>query len=357
MGIEMLSNSRIEQPPIAKVSRKAPSNEELDAIELPTYGLMKSSTRNDGKPDLSAIESVPFDRTVTASTADELERSEPPTPQRDAAASVMPTFSHPPMNKWRVLSACGEYFVNGMNDSAPGPLIPYIEQWYGIGYAVVSTIWISNAVGFILAAFVSDILRAKLGRAKSLMLSELLCIIAYAIIASPVPFPVVVVAFMLIGFGQAVTIALNNVFLANLANSTVILGAGHGSYGVGGTIAPLIATAMVSGGLHWSRFFIIAIGLRIINLVAVGWSFKDYEKENGPQFSNALEQIASRQAVAESGEVSKLKAIGRALKKKTTVIGALFIFAYQGAEVAEAGWVITYLIEVSCLPTINLLMS
>ena len=130
------------------------------------------------------------------------------------------------------------YFVNGMNDSAPGPLIPYIEQWYGIGYAVVSTIWISNAVGFILAAFVSDLMRAKLGRAKCLMLSESICIVAYAIIASPVPFPVVVVAFMLIGFGQAVTIALNNVFLANLANSTVVLGAGHGSYGIGGTIAP-----------------------------------------------------------------------------------------------------------------------
>jgi fucose permease len=337
MGIEMLSNSRVERPPLAKISTRVPSNDELDSIELPTYGLTRASTKQE-----ACIS--------TATTADELERSEPPTPQRDAAVSVMPSFSHPPMNKWRVLSACGQYFVNGMNDSAPGPLIPYIEQWYGIGYAVVSTIWISNAVGFILAAFVSDLLRAKLGRAKCLMLSESICIVAYTIVASPVPFPVVVVAFMLIGFGQAVTIALNNVFLANLANSTVVLGAGHGSYGIGGTIAPLLATAMVSAGLHWSRFFIIAIGIRMINLVAVGWSFKDYEKEDGPQFSNALEQIASAQAGAQSGDNSKLKAVVRALKKKTTIIGALFIFAYQGAEVAEAGWVTTYLIEVSIVP-------
>ena len=38
-----------------------------------------------------------------------------------------------------------EYLANGLNDSAPGALIPYVEKWYGIGYAVVSTIWISNA--------------------------------------------------------------------------------------------------------------------------------------------------------------------------------------------------------------------
>lgn len=41
---------------------------------------------------------------------------------------------------------------NGMNDSAPGALIPYIERDYHIGYAVVSLIFIANAPGFITAA-------------------------------------------------------------------------------------------------------------------------------------------------------------------------------------------------------------
>ena len=34
-----------------------------------------------------------------------------------------------------------------------------------------------------------------------------------------------------------------------------------------------------------------------------------------------------------------------ALQNKVTVIGALFIFAYQGAEVAVSGWIISYLIN------------
>lgn len=34
-----------------------------------------------------------------------------------------------------------------------------------------------------------------------------------------------------------------------------------------------------------------------------------------------------------------------ALKNCTTLIGALFIFAYQGAEVSDSGWFISYLIN------------
>jgi fucose permease len=79
-------------------------------------------------------------------------------------------------------------------------------------------------------------------------------------------------------------------------------------------------------------------------MALIGWSFWSYEKESVSQFSNSLQQIASRRSTAELGSPSKLRLIGRALKTRVTLIGALFVFAYQGAEVAEAGWVITYLI-------------
>ena len=112
----------------------------------------------------------------------------------------------------------------------------------------------------------------------------------------------------------------------------------HGSYGIGGIIGPILATALVSNGVHWSYFYAIALGIRIINLAAIGWSFWNYENEGVTQFSNSLAQIASRHNAAEMGEASKFRMIGRALKTRTTLIGALFIFAYQGAEVSESGW-------------------
>lgn len=134
------------------------------------------------------------------------------------------------------------------------------------------------------------------------------------------------------------------VFIANLANPSVMLGYAHGSYGIGGIIGPIMATGLVTAGLQWSRFYAIALAFRALSFVSTGWSFWSYEKEGVAQFSNSLQQIASRQSAAEGGEASKLKLIGRALKTRTTLIGALFIFAYQGAEVSESGWVITYLI-------------
>lgn len=82
-------------------------------------------------------------------------------------------------------------------------------------------------------------------------------------------------------------------------------------------------------------------GVRVVCLGAVGWSFRGYEKEETTQFSNSLEQIASRQAASESGNKGKFKAIGRALRNRTAIVGALFIFAYQGAEVSESGWFIS----------------
>ena len=44
-------------------------------------------------------------------------------------------------------------------------------------------------------------------------------------------------------------LALNNVYCAHLNPATAVLGAAHGSYGIGGTVTPIIATLMVSRGM------------------------------------------------------------------------------------------------------------
>ena len=262
-GLDIFSDNVLKHPQSARTNSKGPSNEELDAIELPDYGLIHHQNYDDAI--LPAGPETPYEaqtpRPSISKTPNELEQSQPPTPKRDEASHVVPSFAYPKMNKWRVLSACLEYFGNGMSDSAPGALIPYIERWYDIGYAVVSLIWITNAVGFLLCAFSTDFICGRLGRAKSLMLSEACMIAAYTIIACPVPFPAVVAAYLILGFGNALNLALNNVFCSNLSNSTVILGAAHGSYGLGGVVGPLVATALVSHGVLWQRFYLITMSV------------------------------------------------------------------------------------------------
>ncbi|KAL8947842.1 MAG: hypothetical protein Q9222_005913 [Ikaeria aurantiellina] len=242
------------------------------------------------------------------------------------------------MNKYRLLSACLMCFGNGLNDSAPGALIPYMEKTYTIGYAIVSLIFVSNAVGFISAAPSTHPLAARLGRAQALLVAETLIMIGYIMLVCAPPFPVVVIAFFFNGLGQAINLALNNTFCANLANYSTTLGLFHGSYGIGGTVGPLMATALVSGGKNWSSFYYISIGVTALNFCMAYWAFRKYETDNPAQTNALLRTPSGRKA-------SKSTLLKQALRNKTTILGSLFIFAYQGAEVSISGWVISFLIS------------
>jgi len=141
---------------------------------------------------------------------------------------------------------------------------------------------------------------------------------------------------------MAINLALNNVFISNLANSTSMLGLFHGSYGVGGTIGPLIATAIASHSTaaHWSRYYFLSLAVTIVNLIFVGWAFWDYERDAASMPSLLLDRRGREWRPA-----TKERLLRQSLRNKTTLLGALFIFAYQGAEVSISGWIISFLIS------------
>ncbi|KAL9129459.1 MAG: hypothetical protein Q9217_002093 [Psora testacea] len=273
-------------------------------------------------------------------TPNGLEESRPPTPEHGDAVEALQTLSQPPINRYRVLSACLMNLGNGLNDSAPGALIPYMEKEYRIGYAIISLIFVANAAGFISAAPLTHALQARLGRAKSYVMAESIITAAYVMLVCRPPFPVVVIAFFFIGLGIAFNLALNNVFCANLANSTTTLGFLHGAYGIGGTIGPLMATALVTHGRSWSTFYFITLAVTLTNLAMAFTTFRTYEADS-PASLVPLRPTHSNP----TGTSSKAKLLKQALKNKTTILGALFIFAYQGAEVSISGWVISFLIS------------
>ena len=207
---------------------------------------------------------------------------------------------------------------------------------------IVSLIFITNALGFIVAFPLTQPLQAKLGRAHVLILAQGMMVTAYLTLVFTPPYPAVVLSFFFTGLGMAINLALNNSFCANLANATATLGLFHGSYGLGGTVGPLIATAIVSRGSHisWSSFYFVPLGLTIVNASVAYVTFRHYERDNPP--ANLLSLTSSQPQVLTPSKVGLLK---NALKNRTTILGALFIFAYQGAEVSISGWLISYLLS------------
>jgi MFS family permease len=98
-------------------------------------------------------------------------------------------------------------------------LLTPCHREYKIGYAITSLIFVTNAFGFISAAIFVDVLRARVGRARTLMAAEILMITGNLMIVCTPPFPVVVLAFLFLGLGEATNTALSNVFAVNLNNS------------------------------------------------------------------------------------------------------------------------------------------
>ncbi|EPE29802.1 MFS general substrate transporter [Glarea lozoyensis ATCC 20868] len=266
-------------------------------------------------------------------------------PPRDSVFDQKQTLWKPYMNRFRVIGCCLTGFANGMNDSAPGALISSIETHYGIGYGTVSTIFICNALGFIAAATFVNGLATRIGRGKTLIISESLLILAYTILAITPPFPVVALSFFISGIGMAINLAISQVFCASLANNTAIIGVYQGAYGIGGVVSPLIATLMISNGWIWSRFYILELGLASFNLFFASWSFWNYEKE----CEIALPAPTSDENISRQHSSKNLgrrwKSFKTLLKNKPTLLGSAFIFVYQGAEVAISGWIISFLVQ------------
>lgn len=177
--------------------------------------------------------------------------------------------------------------------------------------------------------------------------STSLAIANIALVVTP-PFPVLCVAFFFLGIGMAMNLAICQVFIANLANNTALIGIYQGSYGIGGTIGPLIATSLVSKGYLWSRFYAMMLGLAVLNFCLSGWTFWSYEKDNGSAMPSLLHRPAdsSKQPVSLKEKINKQwTSLKTLLSNKPTVLGALFFFSYVGAEVTISGWVISFLVQ------------
>ena len=58
----------------------------------------------------------------------ELSRPSSPATNENDRVDALQSFASPPMNRFRMLSVCMINFGNGLSDSAPGALIPYMEK-------------------------------------------------------------------------------------------------------------------------------------------------------------------------------------------------------------------------------------
>lgn len=129
-----------------------------------------------------------------------------------------------------------------------------------------------------------------------------------------------------------------------------------------GALAPIIATAIISAGHIFTRFYIFMICLRAVSGCFTCWAFwgLEHDAENLQRSDTAAAAYTTTARVDDESRLnmeknrnesihdhsSKQQILKRSLQQRTTIIGALFIFAYQGAEVTNAGWISSFLIDI-----------
>lgn len=137
---------------------------------------------------------VPATAVAPDNPNDNVDRSERGTAASSTTASVQPIITKP-----RFVAIFLAFFIQGVNDSVTGALLPYIQARYQIQYAIASLVFVGNAVGFIAAVPFIQLLDRSLGRVKTLLLAVCCNIVAYSIIIAQPPFAVVAICFGILG--------------------------------------------------------------------------------------------------------------------------------------------------------------
>ncbi|KAK5093982.1 hypothetical protein LTS08_008766 [Lithohypha guttulata] len=226
-------------------------------------------------------------------------------------------------------------------------------------------------------------------------------LIAYTVISIHPPYPALVVVFMVGGYGNGLGDSAWNAWVGDMANANEVLGFLHGMYGLGACVSPLIATAIVTqAGWQWYEFYYFLIGAAIIEIFVLTGAFWDstgsvYQEHAASRAQDDLSERRSDAATSFTTErtpkqqapllqrinpfhehfvmnypvpssnrprpppspvvcfcrkITPFKnvysATALAVNNRVTILAAIFLLFYVGAEVSIGGWIVMFMLRV-----------
>lgn len=139
----------------------------------------------------------------------------------------------------------------------------------------MALLFLSPFVGYVIAALSNNLIHNHFGQRGVAVLGPLSRIVGYMPLALHPPYPVLPVVPLFTGLGNGLEDSAWNAWVGNMQNANELLGILHGAYGVGGTIGPLIASAVVTKGqkLPWYAFYYVMIGVTVVEFAVALTAF------------------------------------------------------------------------------------
>jgi fucose permease len=215
----------------------------------------------------------------------------------------------------------------GITEGALGVLLPSILTTYQLTPATVTFLFISQILGYVIAALTSSLLSARIGLARMLLLAAVLLTSALMIYALSPFWWLMVGTGVLVGLGIGLIDAgINTYGVSNQRNANFI-GILHGFYGVGALLGPAIATTLLAFRLEWRTIYLVIGAIVSILIVSVLWIV----------LSN-YRPMTSRVIASQGSAISNLRL---ALQTPTVILTGLLLLLYVGTESAIGNWAYT----------------
>ncbi|CAD0089305.1 unnamed protein product, partial [Aureobasidium vineae] len=206
-----------------------------------------------------------------------------------------------------------------------------------LSYTVVSLIFLSPLIGYNLSALLNNSIHLRFGQRGVAFIGPFCHLLAYIVIAVHPPYPVLVIVFAIAGFGNGLEDAAWNAWMGAMSNANEVLGFLHGIYGLGATIAPLIATSLITKvDKPWWTWYYFMIAFAAVEVATSLWAFWG---QTGEVF-----RLAHPRTTDQTGNRMK-EALLTMPSARVTWLCALFLLGYVGIEVALGGWITTFMLR------------
>ncbi len=237
----------------------------------------------------------------------------------------MPSSRSPKTQAWIGVALSFYAFIAiGIAEGGLGVLIPSIQATYNLTPATISLLFISQVSGYIVAAIASSLISARIGLARMLMLAAISLTGALLIYALSPYWWVMVACGTFLGLGIGLIDAGINSYIANEQRHAHLMGILHAFYGIGALLGPAVATTLLAMNQNWQFVYLVFAGVVGLMVAGMFWAVV---------YNYA--PMSKRSTISGTSANTNLRV---ALKTKTVILAALFLFVYVGTEVSIGNW-------------------
>lgn len=239
----------------------------------------------------------------------------------------MVSNSNPTHSRWIGVALAFYAFISiGIAEGGLGVLLPSILETYQLTPATVTVLFVSQVIGYTIAAATSSLLSSFLGLARSLLVASVSLTSALSIYAFTTHWWVMVAAGLLLGLGAGLIDAGINTFIASDQKNANLMGMLHAFYGIGALLGPILATTLLTLGFHWRHIYFVVAGVVSLTIVGMLWAVL-----------HRYPPMMLKPVVNNSPKAN----LRQALKTPIVLVSSLLLLIYVGTEVSIGNWAYT----------------